>query len=862
MKIHFDWSYFDEEFLHEIVFNDKTPSEKQLEEDTYIKDILVSAVSDIAVVPNQDFVIRYREEIEQLFLRKHPRLVYEVFKLNTSSNYLTELERKEQEPLTTGLVTSYLKALTTVGYGNYSDVLSDFIYTFVVDLNNSQANERVKLYDYQEKAYEALNKFYIGDNKARGLLVMPTGSGKTRTVVAWLLQELLAQDYQVVWLTHRHLLIDQAAATFVDNSPVIKLFSTDKRSFELACVSGQHQKMSSLAQSNDVMVLSVNSACKGTEHFSYCLKEKIIVVVDEAHHSVAESYKKIIDSIFKQRPTAKLLGLTATPVRTYQREERELTNIFNNEVVYNISMAELITLGILSNPRFKRIKTSENFEQELTEKEIQYLRKYKELPNNIQRKIAESKRRNNLIVREYMSNRKIYKKTLIFAMNTVQAVTLADELDKKGVKVAYVCYTNGKELNRSIIQSFTKGELEVLVNVNILTEGMDIPDIQTVFLTRQTTSEALLLQMIGRGMRGIYAKGTKDLYVVDFYDEWEIFTKWLNPELVMLPPLPAKKRQTTAKRKKTVAAQWDEILSAYRNLRNNPIIPFTYSKMNLPIGWYDLLDSDGEKYTLLVYSEQLSGYEKIKKNFNSLPSKKELTLEYLLSQYFGTFVDLKPTFKNLQLFLENVHAGRAVVFHSYAKRDKIEPFAVAKEIRDKMLFPDSYISKIYQSYGEARSLYGSEDNYYSTVLEAMKLLKNGIEQPKQYVVEEMPIEQVPLFLDTPYDIEELMLEVINERFKGVPINIASIAWTAKPMKSYFGMYYFATNSIQINKLLNSSQVQREAIKYVIYHELLHTKYAHHTKEFLEEEHKYPEWAKLQHHLDFELFHGFSFNVDN
>ena len=862
MKVQFDWAYFDEEFLHDIVYSDKTPPDKQLEEDTYIKDLLVSAISDIALTPTQDFVIRYRTEIEDSFLKKHPRLVYDVFRLNNSSNYLSELERLINKPLTTGLVTSYIKALAKVGYGEYEDVLSDFIYTFTVDLANSEASEKIKLYDYQEDAYKALNDFFIEKNNSKGFLVMPTGSGKTRTTAAWLLQEMIPNGYQVIWLTHRHLLIDQAAATFAENSPSISLFAPEKEKFEIACVSGQHQKMSSLDITNDVCVLSINSVCRGLEHFSHCLKDKVVLVIDEAHHAVADSYRETIDYIFKVNPDAKLLGLTATPVRILEREERALTNIFSNNVVYSIGLAELITRGILAKPKFKRIMTNENFEEELTEQEIKHLRKYKELPAAVEKKIAESKKRNSMIVREYLANRKLYGKTLIFAMNTVQAVTLADDLAKEGIKSAYVCYTNGKELNNSIIKSFHKGDIDVLVNVNILTEGMDIPDIYTVFLTRQTTSEALLLQMVGRGMRGVYAGGTKDLYVIDFYDEWNIFTKWLNPELVMLPPLPAKKRKVQSVQKKSIAMQWNDILAAYRNLHNIPIIPFSYSKMNLPAGWYDLLDAEGEKYTLLVYSGQLSGYEKLKKNINSLPSEKELTIEYLLSHFFAAFVDIKPSPKNLQMFWENVAAGHEVVFNSFAKRDKIDPFTVAKEIRDKQIYPDAYIENIYKSYGEARSLYGAEDSYYSAVLEAMKLLKNGMQQPKQYVVEEMPIEQVPLNIDEPYDLELLLSEVIAERFKNSNISVESISWTERPMKSYFGMYYFAANSIQINKILNSSQVEREAVKYVIYHELLHIKYPHHTNEFKAEEHKYPNWAKLEHHLDYELFNGYTFSLDN
>ena len=66
----------------------------------------------------------------------------------------------------------------------------------------------VPLYEFQKDAVEKLTSSFITENKSAGLLVMPTGSGKTRTAVYFLLKNLVSQGYQVVWLTHRHMLID------------------------------------------------------------------------------------------------------------------------------------------------------------------------------------------------------------------------------------------------------------------------------------------------------------------------------------------------------------------------------------------------------------------------------------------------------------------------------------------------------------------------------------------------------------------------------------------------------------------------------------------------------------------------------
>ncbi len=84
--------------------------------------------------------------------------------------------------------------------------------------------------------------------------------------------------------------------------------------------------------------------------------------------------------------------------------------------------------------------------------------------------------------------------------------------------------------NSEKIHRFRRGELEVLINVEMLTEGVDLPNVQTVFLTRPTTSTILMTQMIGRALRGQKAGGTEKAYVVSFIDNWESKINWVNPE--------------------------------------------------------------------------------------------------------------------------------------------------------------------------------------------------------------------------------------------------------------------------------------------------------------------------------------------
>ena len=100
-------------------------------------------------------------------------------------------------------------------------------------------------------------------------------------------------------------------------------------------------------------------------------------------------------------------------------------------------------------------------------------------------------------------------------------------------KVVINCGCGEARDNSKVIDAFKNNKLDVLVNVNIMTEGSDVPDIQTVFLTRPTQSEGLLMQMIGRGMRGKQAHGTETANIVDFHDQWSTYNKWLNPEWIV-----------------------------------------------------------------------------------------------------------------------------------------------------------------------------------------------------------------------------------------------------------------------------------------------------------------------------------------
>ena len=90
--------------------------------------------------------------------------------------------------------------------------------------------------------------------------------------------------------------------------------------------------------------------------------------------------------------------------------------------------------------------------------------------------------------------------------------------------------TISREDNEKKLEDYRNGKLQVLINVNILTEGVDLPKTKTVFLARPTVSSILMTQMVGRALRGTAAGGTSSAYIVSFVDHWNEHIAWVNPE--------------------------------------------------------------------------------------------------------------------------------------------------------------------------------------------------------------------------------------------------------------------------------------------------------------------------------------------
>ena len=407
----------------------------------------------------------------------------------------------------------------------------------------------LNLYKHQEEAVENLQTKIIKShrNPFAGLLVLPTGGGKTLTAAYWLAKNIIDKNKKILWIAHSHELLEQAKATFQERLAFKDIFS-EKDSFNYRIISGIHDKPVNIKPTDDIIISSKDSLNAGFDHlYNNWLKgnEEIFLVIDEAHHATAKTYRRLIKNLKEKAKLFRMIGLTATPFRTADNEQGLLAKVFPDDIIYKVDLRTLISRGILSEPIFEEVNTEFDMTKLLSEKQLDNLKYYDidTIGRGTAKTIAENNTRNWVIVNRYQKNKNKYKQTIVFALNQDNAIALKKLFRQEGIKAEYVIssikdQTSGilisSKDNSDKIDRFRKGELDVLINVNILTEGTDLPNVQSIFLARPTISSILMTQMIGRGLRGEKAGGTKEAYIVSFIDEWKDKVNWVNPEKLLI----------------------------------------------------------------------------------------------------------------------------------------------------------------------------------------------------------------------------------------------------------------------------------------------------------------------------------------
>ena len=247
-----------------------------------------------------------------------------------------------------------------------------------------------------------------------------------------------------------------------------------------------------------------------SKHYDEIEEEPGMIVIDEAHHALANTYKEM----WERFPNAKFLGLTATPCRLNGKGFTDLFDI----LVQSWSVPEFISKGRLATYDFVSIKSDG-----VTQRLIDSLQKRGADGDYQNKEMDMLLNKKPSIERLYQSLEEFGKdrKGIVYAINISHAQKITKLYQENGVKAIAIDSKTPATERQQDIEAFKKGDIQVLVNVDIFSEGFDCPDVEFVQLARPTLSLAKYLQMVGRGLR--VAKGKKNCVIIDNVGLYRVF---------------------------------------------------------------------------------------------------------------------------------------------------------------------------------------------------------------------------------------------------------------------------------------------------------------------------------------------------
>ena len=346
--------------------------------------------------------------------------------------------------------------------------------------------KEIKLFDYQEDMKERIEKALRLHRSV--MAQMPTGTGKTYLLTA---------------------VID----SFVSNNPMEKVWIVAHRRELVSQIDETVRKFHSYSASNTSSLLSSVKAMSIQwlmRHYDEIEEEPGMIVIDEAHHALAKTYKEM----WERFPKAKFLGLTATPCRLNGKGFTELFDV----LVQSWSVPEFISKGRLATYDFVSIKSDG-----VTQRLIDSLQKRGADGDYQNKEMDMLLNKKPSIDRLYRSLEEFGKdrKGIVYAINISHAQKITKLYQEHGVKAIAIDSKTPATERQQDIEAFKKGDIQVLVNVDIFSEGFDCPDVEFVQLARPTLSLAKYLQMVGRGLR--VAKGKKNCVIIDNVGLYRVF---------------------------------------------------------------------------------------------------------------------------------------------------------------------------------------------------------------------------------------------------------------------------------------------------------------------------------------------------
>ena len=412
------------------------------------------------------------------------------------------------------------------------------LHTMRTSLKNVMVDKAIAGRYYQEGAIKAVCESFDKKNRRKALLVMATGSGKTRTVIA-LCKVLLDHGWvkNILFLADRNSLVTQAKRAIVNMLPDLSVTNLceDKENFDARCVFSTYQTMmnciDTVKDENEKKLFTVG-------HFD-------LVIVDEAHRSIYNKYKDIFNYF-----DAPLVGLTATPKDEIDKNTYEIFELENGVPTYGYELGQAVTDGFLVD--FMSVESKLKFIEQgivyddLSEEDRQaYEDTFEDENGELPESIASS------ALNEWVFNEDTIRqvlhilmqdglridygeklgKTIIFAKNHEHAEKIHEIFGKEYPNLPG--YTkvidNYMTYAQSAIDEFSDPRKlpQIAISVDMLDTGIDVPEVLNLVFFKKVMSKAKFWQMIGRGTRrcdGLMDGKDKDkFYIFDFCGNFEFF---------------------------------------------------------------------------------------------------------------------------------------------------------------------------------------------------------------------------------------------------------------------------------------------------------------------------------------------------
>ena len=366
---------------------------------------------------------------------------------------------------------------------------------------NEFCQKDITLRDYQQLAKEKIfSKWNCVDNI---LYQMPTGTGKTRLFTSiirdinvWGLRHNI--NYRILIIAHRSELIEQSSR------------SLDKYHIKHGVLAGTMKDKRDLTQA--IQVASIQTIIHSSNR---CLIEGLqfdFIIIDEAHHAVANSYQKL----WKFCPNSKKLGVTATPWRMNNSGFAQIFDAY----IPSMSIKEFIQKGWLAAYQYYSIPS----DSEII-KSIESIRDFDiegDYKSSVLTQVFDTSKIRAQLYNSYAKNA-LGKKGIIYSISrehSEHSEHICSQYRSHNIAIENIDSETPAKTRENIIKAFKNGEIDIIVNVDIFSEGFDCPDIEFIQLARPTKSLVKYIQQVGRGLR---KNGNKRCVILDNVDMYSRF---------------------------------------------------------------------------------------------------------------------------------------------------------------------------------------------------------------------------------------------------------------------------------------------------------------------------------------------------